>query len=213
MTHTLPPRAPDLWDKVIRVTHWSLASVIVANALITQGGSSTHLWLGWAGMALLGVRLVWGLVGPLPARFAAFPPRPFAALRHMVQLWRAAPDHYPSHNPAGAMMAYTLWASLAVVIGTGLVMKPVTPWVAANEEQILLSGDWSALAKGSETADEGGDDDGAKGGLRLRDVHEFFANAMLFLAVLHIAGVIIEGRAMRRNLVAPMLLGPSKPRG
>jgi cytochrome b len=33
------------------------------------------------------------------------------------------------------------------------------------------------------------------------------ANLMLLFAVLHVAGVVVEGRALRRNLVAPMLLG------
>ena len=39
------------------------------------------------------------------------------------------------------------------------------------------------------------------------EIHEMAANLLLLLAVLHVAGVVFESRAMRRNLVAPMLLG------
>jgi cytochrome b len=39
------------------------------------------------------------------------------------------------------------------------------------------------------------------------EVHEVASNLLLFLAALHVAGVFVEGRAMRRNLVKPMVLG------
>jgi cytochrome b len=39
------------------------------------------------------------------------------------------------------------------------------------------------------------------------DVHEVAANLILVLALLHVAGVIIEGRVLGRNLVRPMILG------
>lgn len=39
------------------------------------------------------------------------------------------------------------------------------------------------------------------------EVHEVAANFLLLLATLHVAGIILESRAMRRNLVAPMLPG------
>jgi cytochrome b len=39
------------------------------------------------------------------------------------------------------------------------------------------------------------------------EVHEVVANLLLLLAALHVAGVFLESRAMRRNLVAPMVLG------
>ena len=51
------------WDSVVRVSHWVIAGVVVGNALLTKGGGSVHVWLGWIGMAFLIVRLIWGLVG------------------------------------------------------------------------------------------------------------------------------------------------------
>lgn len=208
MADRMQAEPPALWDGIVRASHWTLAVVVIGNALLTEGGSALHVWLGWIGGAVLALRLVWGLVGRAEARFTAFPPNPLAALRHLAQLARGVPAHYGSHNPAGAMMAYAIWASLAVVIGTGLVLtQAATPWTVAAREEILLSGDWSQLP----TEGEGDGEEGEGEGM-VKEVHELFANLMLVLAVLHVAGVALESRAMRRNLVAPMILG-GKGRG
>ena len=195
---------PSLWDPVVRLTHWGIAVSVLANALVTEGGSLLHVSLGWLVLALLLLRLVWGALGPAEARFSAFPPNPLAALRHLGQLASGRVRDYPSHNPAGAMMAYAFWACLALVTVTGLVMTGgATPMQVAADKAAVASGDWSALIR------KGGDDDDEDSGLRhtAEEVHEVVANLLLILAALHVAGVVVEGRAMRRNLVAPMLLG------
>jgi cytochrome b len=196
---------PSLWDPVVRLTHWGIAIAVLGNALVNEGGSLIHVSLGWLAMALLLMRLVWGVLGPAEARFSAFPPNPIAAIRHMGQLLSRRVDHYPSHNPAGALMAYAFWAALIVVIGTGLVLTGgATPMQVAAEKAAVASGDWSALIK--ESDGESSDEDK---GLRhtAEEVHEVAANLLLILAALHVAGVFVESRAMRRNLVKPMVLG------
>ena len=196
---------PSLWDPVVRLTHWGIAISVLANALVNEGGSLIHVSLGWLVMALLVMRLVWGVLGPTEARFSAFPPNPVAALRHMGQLLTGRVDHYRTHNPAGALMAYAFWAALAVVTVTGLIMTGgATPMQVADEKAAVASGDWSALIK--ESDGESSDEDK---GLRhtAEEVHEVAANLLLFLAALHVAGVFVESRAMRRNLVKPMVLG------
>lgn len=205
-TPRTPAAPPSLWDPVVRITHWGIAISVLANAALDEGGSLLHVSLGWLVMALLVLRLVWGVLGPGEARFSAFPPDPVAALRHLGRLASGrAVRHYPSHNPAGAMMAYAFWACLAVVTVTGLVMTSgATPMQVAAEKAAVASGDWSALIKESEG--ESSDEDQ---GLRhtAEEVHEVVANLLLILAALHVAGVFVETRAMRRNLVAPMVLG------
>lgn len=205
-TPRTPAAPPSLWDPVVRITHWGIAISVLANAALDEGGSLLHVSLGWLVMALLVLRLVWGVLGPGEARFSAFPPDPVAALRHLGRLASGrAVRHYPSHNPAGAIMAYAFWACLALVTVTGLVMTSgATPMQVAAEKAAVASGDWSALIKESEG--ESSDEDQ---GLRhtAEEVHEVVANLLLILAALHVAGVFVETRAMRRNLVAPMVLG------
>jgi cytochrome b len=200
-----PVAPPSLWDPVVRLTHWGIAVAVLGNALVTKGGSVTHVSLGWLAMALLVMRLVWGALGPREARFSAFPPNPVAALRHLGQLLTGRVQHYPSHNPAGALMVYAFWAALAVVIASGLYLSGgATPMQVAADQAAVASGDWSALIK-----DNDGESSDEDTGLRhtAEEVHSVAANLLLFLAALHVAGVFVESRAMRRNLVAPMLLG------
>lgn len=195
---------PDLWDPVVRLSHWGLAAVVFLNALVTKEGGLAHVWIGWAGLALLALRLVWGLVGPAEARFAAFPPNPRAALGHLRDLAARRPRAYRSHNPAGALMVYLLWALMAVVIGTGVAMTGTTPLGAAERQVAIETADWSTLDLG-ESDREGRE--------ALEEVHEVAANLILILALLHVAGVFVEGRAMGRNLVRPMLTGGRRDSG
>jgi cytochrome b len=179
---------------------------VLVNAALDEGGSLLHVSLGWLVLALLVLRLVWGVLGPVEARFSAFPPNPVAALRHLRQLASGRVREYLSHNPAGALMAYAFWACLALVTVTGLVMTGgATPMQVADDKAAVASGDWSALIRESEgeSSDEGDES------LRhtAEEVHEVVANLLLILAALHVAGVFVEARAMRRNLVAPMVLG------
>jgi cytochrome b len=185
----------------LRLAHWGIAGVVLANYAFTKEGGSVHIALGWAGMALLLLRLIWGFVGPREARFASFPPNPMAALRHLGGLLRGKAPQYPSHNPAGALMAYALWACLAVLMLTGLGMSGLSPFARADLEAAVAEGDWSVLVE------EDGDAEGESPyGEVLEEVHEVAANLILILALLHVAGVAVESRALRRNLLAPMLI-------
>ena len=197
---------PD-WDPLLRLAHWGIAVVVIANCAFTKEGGSVHIAFGWVGLALLLLRLIWGFVGPREARFSSFPPNPMAAIRHLSGLLRGRAPHTPSHNPAGAMMAYALWACLAVLILTGLGMSGASPFRQAELEAAVAAGDWSVLIE--EDSDENGQ--GSYGEV-LEEMHDVAANLILILAVLHVAGVAVESRVMRRNLVMPMLISRRRRR-
>ncbi|MGI3164807.1 cytochrome b/b6 domain-containing protein [Pseudooceanicola sp. 200-1SW] len=193
---------PDPWDPLVRITHWLVALAVLLNGLLLKPGGTVHIWLGWMVMALLATRLAWGLIGPAEARFSAFPPAPRAALAHLRDLLRGRVREHPSHNPAGALMVYALWASLGIVVLTGLVMTDArSPVTIAEEKAAVAAGDWSVLAKASTEDDNEGLSEAAE------EVHEVFANLLLLLAALHVAGVAFESRVLGRNLVRPMLTG------
>lgn len=202
-----PETGGAVWDPLVRLTHWAVAVAVLSNYLLNRAGGVWHVWIGWCLLALLALRFAWGFVGPREARFASFLPNPFAALRHMGALMarlsgrgRALPE-YPSHNPAGAMMVYALWAMLAVVSITGLVMTGgASPVRVAEQQAIVDSGDWSQLARGSEAGENEGE-----GSEWAKEVHDVAANLVVILALIHVAGVALESRALGRNLVRPML--------
>jgi len=188
-----------VWDPVVKLSHWFIALVVLANTALTEGGSTLHVAVGWLGMALLLMRLVWGLIGPGPARLSAFPPNPRAALSHIARLAAGRARDYPSHNPAGGLMIWTLWAALAVVIVTGLVMTDGrSPLQMAEDAAVIETGDWTTL---------GSDDEEERSAEWVQDVHETAANLMLLLALIHVGGVVVESLLQRRNLVLPMLPG------
>lgn len=198
---------PLLWDPLIRLSHWTIAGVVIANGLLLKPGGVPHLWLGWIALAVLALRLLWGLIGPTEARLTSFLPNPVAAMSHLADLVRGRPRHYPSHNPAGALMVWALWALLAVVLATGLTMtEGKTPWRLAEEKAAVAAGDWSVLVLESDEGDEDGEE--SEVGEMLEEVHELAANLMLVLALLHVAGVAVESRLMRRNLLRAMTIGP-----
>ena len=197
---------PDPWDPVVRLSHWLIAAAVIINGLISKPGGTIHIWIGWITMAVLVIRLVWGFIGPREARFTAFLPDPRAAVSHLFSLMRGKPKEYPSHNPAGAIMVYALWACLAAVIATGLIMTDAkTPITIAQERAAVEQGDWSVLA-GDSKSDE---TSGASGEI-VKAIHETAANLMLILALVHVAGVAAESYALRRNLVRPMIKGPPR---
>ena len=78
-----------------------------------------------------------------------------------------------------------------------------SPVTIAEEKAAVAAGDWSALV----SADEGGEHESEGLGDVAEEVHAVMANLMLFLALVHVGGVVIESRALGRNLVRGMVLG------
>lgn len=194
---------PNPWDPLIRISHWCIAAGVVANEFILKPGGIFHVWAGWLVMILLGIRLIWGFVGPREARFKSFPPAPRAAMKHLQGILRGKAHEYPSHNPAGAMMVYAIWLCLSVIIATGLIMTDgKNPITIAEDRAAVAAGDWSVLVKKNGKADDG---QGKTSSKLVEEVHEVAANLLLFLAIIHVFGVAAESRALGRNLVRSML--------
>lgn len=195
------------WDPLVRITHWGIAAAVVINRLVTEGGSQLHVWIGLALAALLALRLGWGFVGPVEARFASFPPSPRRAIAHVRDILAGRHVSHRSHNPLGALMAYALWASLAVVIASGIAMTGFPPKVHAEDGERPAAAA-TVLTHEDEEAGEGGE--GEEGGELAEEVHEIAANLLLALAALHLLGVAFETRRSGRQIVLAMIGGKGK---
>lgn len=127
-----------VWDPLVRLIHWTLVLSIVLNGFVLEDESALHNWVGYLALGLVGVRLLWGLVGPRHARFSAFPPNPAAALRHMSSLSKGGTTVHLSHNPLGALMVYNIWATVLFIGATGYMMGMVrffgVEWVEVAHE-------------------------------------------------------------------------------
>ena len=106
-----------VWDPLVRVFHWSLVACVLLNLFVVDDGENLHQWLGYAAAALVGVRVVWGFIGPRHARFADFFPTPRRVASHVRALLGGEPEHHWGHNPLGALMVLGL---LAMVLSLGL---------------------------------------------------------------------------------------------
>ena len=80
------PTVP-VWDRFVRLFHWSLASLVLLAFLTTDDARWLHEFAGYAVLALLAARIVWGVVGTRHALFISFlAAGPRAVLRYLALL-------------------------------------------------------------------------------------------------------------------------------
>lgn len=183
-----PPRRVRLWDPLLRGFHWLLATLVIANWLLGKIGPndmSLHFWLGYTILALLIFRLIWGFVGPEPARFTSFLRGPSAVLNYARHLPSREPSFTPGHNPMGGLSVIAMLLVLLYQVGTGLISDP---------EDFINVGPLAG-AVGSDIATE------APGW------HAVGADLILILVLLHV-GVILFYRIWKNeDLIRPMITG------
>jgi cytochrome b len=108
-----------VWDLPTRLFHWALAvlvAVAIATAKIGGNWMDWHMRAGYAVLALLLFRLLWGFAGSRYARFANFVHGPRAVLDYL----RGRSQHTAGHNPLGALSVLALLAVFLVQAGSGL---------------------------------------------------------------------------------------------
>lgn len=110
-------RSAPVWDRFVRLFHWSLVTGIVLNYAVLDDGETLHQWTGYAVLALVGARVVWGFVGSRHARFADFVPTPRRLREHLRGLASGEHGAHAGHNPLGALMILAL-LGLVLAVGT-----------------------------------------------------------------------------------------------
>lgn len=173
-----------VWDLPTRVFHWTLSACIAGSLVTIQlGGNAVgwHFRFGYAILALLLFRLVWGFVGPRHARFTSFPPDPVAAWR---QLTGARPHTGAGHSPLGALSVYAMLLAVAIQVSTGLFASDAILWDGPLKN--LVSNDTSDL---------------------LTRAHKLNRVALIGLVALHLAAIIVHRLRGKRGLVTAMITG------
>jgi len=111
-----------VWDPLVRALHWSLVAAVAVAFVTGDESEKIHVYAGYAALAIVGLRLVWGVVGTRHARFADFVRGPRAVLAHLRDMARLQPGRHLGHNPAAGAMVIAL---LVTILLTGL-----SGWVA-----------------------------------------------------------------------------------
>ena len=126
------PTVP-VWDRFVRLFHWSMAALVLLAFLTTDDGRWLHELAGYGVLVLIAARLAWGFIGSRHARFASFVAGPRAVLRYLLLLRNGRVPHYLGHNPAGGAMIVALLLLLAIVSGSGWLSETDAyfgvPWV------------------------------------------------------------------------------------
>lgn len=188
-----PIREIRLWDPLLRVFHWTLAAFVIAGWCLGQFGPdkmTLHFWCGYVVTGLLIFRLVWGFAGPPAARFSHFlrGPRPVAG--YLRTMFLREPSYWPGHNPLGALSVIVMLAALMAQVTSGLISDP---------DDYINVGPLAGYVGPA---------------LRSKAVgwHEFGANLILILVLLHVAVILFYRFWKREDLVGPMLSGRKRVR-
>ena len=177
-----------IWDLPIRLFHWIIVLLIALSYLSVRNDfMRVHLVSGYAVLALLLFRVIWGFIGSDTARFGQFLRSPLAAFRHLRHFTQRTPDIQVGHNEAGGWMVLVLLAMLAIQVGTGL---------CANDD----GNTEGPLAKyvGKANSDW------------LSGLHALSFTLLLILIGLHILAVIAYAAVRRHDLIRPMITGKKR---
>ena len=174
-----------VWDVPTRLFHWATA-ILVAAAYATWrlNWMVWHADVGYALLALVVFRVLWGFFGSETARFAGFLASPRRVGLHLSHLLRREPDRQVGHNPAGGWMIMVLLALLIIETLSGVYTNndvadvgpftELTPAVIANVITAL---------------------------------HDICWKALWVAATLHVLVVMLYWVAKRQNLLLPMFTG------
>ena len=171
-----------LWDAPLRVFHWSLVALVLsafATGLIGGGLMDWHGRMGALILALLGFRLVWGVVGSTYARFAHFIKGPGTILAYLKGQW-----HGIGHNPLGALSVLGMLGVLLLQAVTGLMANDDIAF--QGPYNILVSKETEALAV---------------------YIHKHLFWLVGLLVALHLGAIVFYSRVKGDNLVKPMIYG------
>jgi cytochrome b len=177
-----------VWDLPIRLFHWALA-VLIGVAVITQniGGNAMewHFRAGYAVLALLGFRIVWGLIGSRYARFSSFLYHPSTIIGYLRGHKDALKEKYIGHNPLG---------SLSVIALLGVTLAQAVTGLFANDD-IAYDGPLVKFIS-KDLSDS------------VTWFHKEVSATLIYVLVcMHVAAVAFYYFRKRQNLVKPMITG------
>ena len=195
-----------IWDIAVRVFHWSLVILVFAAFLSSEEGTGIHIKAGYAILALVVMRIVWGFIGTKHARFTDFvkgPRKIFAYLRGLIT---GRPQYYFGHNPAGGIMIVAILVTLLCVAFTGIKTEQ-----GERAEHASIDSGFSIVSIAY------ADDHGALGGAKRasagashemwEETHEFFAGLLLAFIGIHVAAVLLTWFVYKENLIKSMITG------
>ena len=174
-----------VWDLPTRMFHWALAIGIIGLAISGTVGANAMVWhlrFGYAVLALLLFRVVWGLVGGRWSRFGAFIYAPQSLIDYLKG--KGKPEHVVGHTPVGALSVFAMLGFLVLQVSSGLV----------SDDEIAFAGPLTAFVSNATV------------GLATNYHANIGKWILLGLVALHAAAIVFYQRR-KHKLVQAMLHG------
>ncbi|HTI96937.1 MAG TPA: cytochrome b/b6 domain-containing protein [Rudaea sp.] len=176
-----------VWDLPTRAFHWTLAVLIALQYATGEFhflDMRWHFWFGYATLALIAFRVLWGFLGSQTSRFADFLRGPAAVWRYLRSQSSTNLQTRVGHNPLGGWSVIALLASVSAQTISGLFASDGIdtdgPFVAhVSDATVKL----------------------------LTRVHHWNENVLLILVCLHIAAVLLYLVVKHDDLISPMWSG------
>lgn len=223
-----------VWDRTTRVFHWLNAITVLllitvgtiilnAKTLGIEGEAkvllkTVHAYIGYVFVINLIWRMIWAFFGNRFARWGQILPfgkNYSASLKNYTAAMRSGkPQHYLGHNPVARLIVGLFFLLLSIqaitgliIAGTDLYLPPFghyfAEWVTEGDPerlQALKPGDKTQVVESAYQ--------------EMRDfrkpvitIHYYLYFVMMFLIVLHIAGVVVSEIRERSSLISAMITG------
>lgn len=183
---TQPQHTVRIWDLPTRLFHWALAACVIAlviTAKVGGGAMEWHFRLGYAVLALLVFRIVWGLVGGRWSRFTAFVYSPKRLVGYLKGTGQ--PEDRAGHSPLGALSVFGLLAVLVAQVTTGLL----------SDDEIAFAGPLTRFVSNAVVGQATG---------YHKEIGQYL---VIGLVALHLLAILFYVLVRRERLVRPMVLG------
>jgi cytochrome b len=176
-----------IWDLPTRLFHWVL--VLLIGLLFATGEFDLldmrwHFWAGYAALALIMFRILWGFLGSQTSRFTQFVRGPSAITAYVRELSSTNAKISIGHNPLGGWSVLALLLSVLVQAVTGLF----------SSDEIDTDGPLVAHVSGRTVK-------------LMTRLHHWNQNVLLALVCLHIVAVLLYLVLRHENLIRPMISG------
>lgn len=203
-----------VWDRFVRVFHWSLLALLVFSYFTGEEEHWSHVYSGYAIFALISLRILWGFVGSKHARFSDFVRSPAGVWDYAKTIFSGSPKRYLGHNPTGGAMVLALLLTLFMVTLSGMKLYAVEEGKGPFAGEINVSPVMVAQAHLGEEHDEQAEDQKHEEGEDFwEEVHELAVNLLILLVALHVVGVVIASVQHRESLLKAMITGKKEDRG
>jgi cytochrome b len=175
-----------VWDLPTRIFHWALALGVFFMLASSQVGGNAMVWhfrCGYALLALLIFRLIWGIVGGKWSRFTSFSFEPKSAMRYLMG--KGLPEQSIGHNPLGSWSVALVLGILLIQIATGFL----------SDDEISNSGPLVNYAPSAIVS-------------VATSYHKSIGKPILLIWIaIHIAAIGFHFYKKNENLIRPMLHG------